>query len=165
MLKREVNLLRSCDHPNIIKVYDLFEDEKKLYLVVEDLKGQNLFDYIIQNRQISESNTSTIAAQIISAIKYIHKQGFVCRFIKMDTIMFSDTNNYNDIRLCDFFMSIKFKKKHDEKPFLIEDIYRSPDSFFQGKKVFNPKHNHTMSAPELLPPENFLTDPKRYYDF
>ena len=47
MLKREVNLLRACDHPNIIKVYDLFEDEKKLYLVVEDLKGQNLFDYII----------------------------------------------------------------------------------------------------------------------
>ena len=39
LLKREANLLMSCDHPNIIKVYDMFEDDKKLYLVVEDLKG------------------------------------------------------------------------------------------------------------------------------
>ena len=83
----------------------------------------------------------------------------------MDTMMFSESNNYNDIRLCDFFMAIKCEKKHNERPFLIEEIYRSPDSFFQGKKVFNPKHNHANSAPELLPPENYLTDPKRYYDF
>jgi len=50
MLMREVTFVRSLDHPNIIKVYDVYEDEKKVYVVVEDLAGQNLFDYILYNR-------------------------------------------------------------------------------------------------------------------
>lgn len=47
LVRREVDLLRTCDHPNIIKVFDLFEDDSKIYLVVEDLNGPNLFDFTI----------------------------------------------------------------------------------------------------------------------
>lgn len=55
MVRKEVNLFRSCDHPNILQVFDLFEDDTKIYLVVEDLNGPNLFDFTIQSRQVPES--------------------------------------------------------------------------------------------------------------
>ena len=85
------------------------------------------------------------------------------RSIRPDTVIFTEKNQVNDLRLCDFFLAIKDSEKHNEKPFLIEEVYKSPETFFQGKKVFNPKHNHLFTAPELLPPENHLIDSKRYY--
>jgi len=60
MLKRELELLQRLDHPNIIHVYDALEDESKIYFVIDDMRGQNLFDYIISNGKCSEQITASI---------------------------------------------------------------------------------------------------------
>jgi calcium-dependent protein kinase len=159
MVRKEVNFLRACDHPNIIKVFDLFEDEAKIYLVCEDITGESLFDYTIKKRQLTEKDINLIAAQIISVIKYTHSQfQTIIRCIKPETVVFAEPNAVGDIRICDFFFAIKADQIALEKPSVIDDVYKSPDSLFQGKKVFNPKHDYTFTAPELLPAANIFGD-------
>ena len=46
-LKREIDLLRTLDHPNLIKIYDVIEDELKIYCIIDVIKGQSLFDFTI----------------------------------------------------------------------------------------------------------------------
>jgi calcium-dependent protein kinase len=48
-------MLRSMDHPNIIKIYEFFEDRRHFHLVTEICSGGELFDYIVENRKLSES--------------------------------------------------------------------------------------------------------------
>lgn len=58
--KYEISILKKLDHPNILKLYEVFEDEKKYYLVTELCKGGELFDEIIQKVQYSEKEAATI---------------------------------------------------------------------------------------------------------
>lgn len=62
MIKREIELLRKLDHPNIMKIHAVIEDEDRIYLVTDDIKGPNLFTHIIMKTQLSESDTATITA-------------------------------------------------------------------------------------------------------
>ena len=108
------------DHPNIIKVYDAFEDESKVYMIMDDMRGGNLFELIIKQGNLSESLTATIAAQLISATKYLQKQGLVLRYMKLDTILFGYEGTYTDLKLCDLMFCNYVDKLHLEKPFLLE---------------------------------------------
>ena len=49
-LKREINLLRKFDHPSIVKIHDVIEDESKIYCVIDNIRGQSLFEYILNNK-------------------------------------------------------------------------------------------------------------------
>lgn len=60
-LKKEISLLRALDHPNITKIYDVIEDEYKIYVIIDEIKGQSIFEYIIQNKQVIPT-LSVIAA-------------------------------------------------------------------------------------------------------
>ena len=56
----EINTLRSLDHPNIVKIFEYFEDEKNVYLVTEACRGGELFDRIIENEFFSEQEAARI---------------------------------------------------------------------------------------------------------
>ena len=62
MMKREIELLMRLDHPNLCKIYDLMEDQEKVYLLIDDYKGQNLFEYIMARNSLKESETASIAS-------------------------------------------------------------------------------------------------------
>ena len=62
MVKREIELTRKLDHPNICRVSDVLEDEKKIYLIIDDLNGISLFQYILSKNVVSEEDTAAIAA-------------------------------------------------------------------------------------------------------
>jgi len=46
MLRNEIEVLKICNHPNIVKLIDIFEDSKKIHIVLELLKGGDLYDYM-----------------------------------------------------------------------------------------------------------------------
>jgi len=83
MLKNEVEILKKLEHPNIIKLYDIFETETELYLVMELVTGGELFDRIVEREQYSESNAKEVMKQLLSAIKYFHELGVVHRDLKV----------------------------------------------------------------------------------
>ena len=63
--KQEIEILQELDHPNILKLYEYFEDDKNMYLITEICKGGELFDRIIEEEFFSEKVAATIFRQIL----------------------------------------------------------------------------------------------------
>jgi len=75
-LRAEIAIMKKLDHPNIVKLYDVLEDDTKIMLALEYVSGGSLRDYLRKrsNKKISESEAKVHFGQIINAIKYIHSK-------------------------------------------------------------------------------------------
>ncbi len=91
-LQNEVDILKQVDHPNIVKFYDMYEDEKYIYIVMELLGGGELFDQIMTKEIFTEKESRDIIAPIFDALIYCHKIGIVHRDIKPENLLFSSKN-------------------------------------------------------------------------
>ena len=76
---------RQIDHPNCVKLYEMFETSKKLYMVLELLTGGELFDRIVAKGSYSEKEASAVTKDIASALKYLHSVNVVHRDLKVRT--------------------------------------------------------------------------------
>ena len=81
------------------------------------------------------------------------------RRMKLDTVIFADAETITDLRLVDLMFFTDLASLENENPYLIDEIFMPPNSFYQGALKFVPVFNHQMSAPELLPPIDFLNKP------
>ena len=106
----EVAALKTLDHPNIIKLFEVFEDSKCVYLVQEFWEGGELFDYIADRERLSESDAARVFHQIVSAILYWHKNCICHRDLKPDNFMFSTKDKNSLVKLIDFGLSRSFFK-------------------------------------------------------
>ena len=111
---KEINLLKNLDHPNIVKFYDFFEEEKNIYLMMEFLEGCTLKQYIQKTEVISENNARIIIKQLLTALSYLHYACDIChRDIKPENIMFKEKNDINSLKLLDFGLSLEnFESKN-----------------------------------------------------
>lgn len=73
------------DHPNVVKLYEIFEDEDNIYLVLELMTGGELFDRIVDKEHYSEKEAADTVRPIVDAIKYCHSLGIVHRDIKVSS--------------------------------------------------------------------------------
>ena len=105
----EVTALKNLDHPNIIKLYEVYEDEDWIYLVQEFCEGGELFDYIANRDHLSEKESANIFKQIMQSIIYCHKNRICHRDLKPDNFMFA-TKDGSTIKLIDFGLSRSFYK-------------------------------------------------------
>lgn len=93
--------MRQLDHPNIVRLYEVFQDEKRYYLVTELCTGGELFDEITNRSYFSEQDAAVIIKQVLSAVKYCHSKSIVHRDLKPENILM-DTKNNNMIKVIDF---------------------------------------------------------------
>jgi len=92
-----------CQHVNIVKLLDLFENSDHYYIVLEYMAGKDLFDYIQKrNFVLNEDRVKQIGIQIIQAVRYLHEFGIVHRDLKLENIMMSDTSNLAKPKIVDF---------------------------------------------------------------
>ena len=75
----EIEILKQLDHPNILKLYEFYQDAKSYFIIIELCTGGELFDKIIEQGSISEKEASYIMKQLLSAIVYAHNQNIVHR--------------------------------------------------------------------------------------
>ena len=87
LLKEEVAVLNKLDHPNIVKYYETYNYYKFIYLVMEYVKGKELFKYLAQQTDHSEKRTCGYMQDIVSAIAHCHAQQVIHRDIKPENIM------------------------------------------------------------------------------
>ena len=82
----EVDILKDADHPNIIKLYDIYEDKMSFYLVTELISGGELFDFITSRRQQSEEVVAHFMRQVLSGVNYCHKNNIIHSNLQLSLI-------------------------------------------------------------------------------
>ena len=114
--RKEINVMSKCDHPNIIKLYEIYEDPRYLELIMEQCLGGSLFDRLLKKMEdedetFSEKEASIIFKQIVTAISYCHNQGIVHRDLKMENVLFVTNQKNSKIKIIDFGLSQCVEKK------------------------------------------------------
>jgi 5'-AMP-activated protein kinase catalytic alpha subunit len=99
--------MKTLKHNNIVKLYETFETEKYLLLIVEYVGGGDLLSFVRKRNKLNEQTAKYIFRQIMEAIQYIHSRNVVHRDIKLDNILIDLMNN---IKICDFGVSRQIKK-------------------------------------------------------
>ncbi len=116
-LKTEVGLLRTTDHPNIIKLYEIFEDKRYLYLIMEECSGGELFARLAKNaknnKMYTEKDAAKMMKQILEAMNYLHYHGVCHRDLKPENILLSSVEENSQLKLIDFGLS-KIVKAMDD---------------------------------------------------
>ena len=95
MLFNEINNLKDLDHPNIIKMFEFFEDNKRYYIVTEICKGGELFDEIINRKRLTEKETSVLMKQVLSCISYCHQNYIMHRDLKPENILLESNKEFD----------------------------------------------------------------------
>ncbi len=106
LVRTEIEILKICQHPNIIRLYNVFENADYLYIIMEYCYGGDLFSYL-ENRhfRLSEKRASTIIHQMATAVYYMHSFGVVHRDLKPENVLMTSTDEDSDIRILDFGLS------------------------------------------------------------
>jgi calcium-dependent protein kinase len=107
----EVEVLRSLDHPNILTVFEVYEDEKQFCIVTELCMGGELFDKIISVKRFSEETAANYLYQIMSAVLTCHEKGIVHRDLKPENILFTSETLDSPLKVIDFGTSRKLEAK------------------------------------------------------
>lgn len=101
-LEKEINILKSLDHPNIVRIIEYFEDSKRLYVVMEFCRGGELFEEIVKRTTFSENHAAQIMYQLLSAVAYLHSSMIIHRDLKPENILLEEKNDVLTIKLIDF---------------------------------------------------------------
>lgn len=102
----EVSILKMTDHPNILRLFEFFEDNRNYYLVTEYLTGGELLDFILTYKSITEAETAYYMKQLLSAVAYLHSLNIVHRDIKLENLIFESTEKNSPLKLIDFGTSV-----------------------------------------------------------
>lgn len=101
-IEREVVIMKLIAHPNIINLYDIWENRGELYLVLEYVSGGELFDYVSSNGALPEGEAVRLFRQIIAGLSYCHRFNICHRDLKPENILLDSERN---IKLADFGMA------------------------------------------------------------
>jgi len=106
-LKQEISILKMVDHQNISRLYELFEDEQTIYIVMELCNGGTLYDHLVKLRNFSEAQAAISLLQITRAVSYLHKTDICHRDIKPANVLVltKDPVEKASLRLTDFGLS------------------------------------------------------------
>ena len=107
MLEQELDILLEVDHPNIIRFYEAYRDNKYYHLVMEYCSGGELFEKLIEQGIFSEANAATIIKKLLSALRYLHDKDIAHRDLKPENIIFQNEDIGSEIKLIDFGLSKK----------------------------------------------------------
>ena len=104
--KIEIDILKICQHPNIVNIYDVFETSNYIYIVMEYCDGGDLLSYIKKtDYKLPEPRVCEIIHKLSMAVYYIHSYGIVHRDLKPTNILMTNDSKTADIRLLDFGLS------------------------------------------------------------
>lgn len=126
-LDKEIGILKRLDHPNIVRVYEFFEDEKRLYIVMEHCSGGELFAEIIKRKSFSEIHAAQMMQQLLSAVSYLHDNQIIHRDLKPENILLEEQNDTMNIKLIDFGTAISITAGINEKTAMGTAYYIAPE--------------------------------------
>lgn len=114
MVENEIEIMKDCHQPNIVKLYEEYETHDKIYLVMELVKGGDLFDAITQSVKFGEVDSAHMVKDLCNALFYLHSRSIVHRDLKPENLLVHRNKDGTiSIKLADFGLAMEVK----------EDIY------------------------------------------
>ncbi|XP_044141732.1 maternal embryonic leucine zipper kinase-like [Bufo gargarizans] len=105
-VKTEIEAMKNLSHQHVCRLYHVIETSKKIFMILEYCPGGELFDYIIAKDRLTEDEARVFFRQIVSAVAYIHSQGYAHRDLKPENLLIDEDQN---LKLIDFGLCAKPK--------------------------------------------------------
>ncbi|XP_052252518.1 serine/threonine-protein kinase DCLK1-like isoform X2 [Dreissena polymorpha] len=111
MVENEIEIMKDCNHPNIVKLYEEYETSDKIYLVMELVKGGDLFDAITQSVKFGEVDSAHMVKDLCSALFYLHSRIIVHRDLKPENLLVHRNKDMTiSLKLADFGLAMDVKE-------------------------------------------------------
>jgi calcium-dependent protein kinase len=136
-LKNELTILKQLDHPNIVKLYEIYEFGNDIYMVTELCEGGELFEFITKQRHLTEAQAAKIMRQMFSAVAYLHGRQVCHRDLKPENFLLKYNGDDSNIKLIDFGLSRKLRDN---------EVMSEPDGtpFYLAPEMLEGKYNETV---------------------
>ena len=135
ILRNEARVLRDCQHPNVVEMKEMYEDEDRLVMVLELCSGRELLEDIKEVKHYSEQDASRIFFQLASALSHIHSKGYMHRDLKPENVMFVEDPGSRgrggrgmSVKLLDFGMASPYDPANPIRAAMGTPGYLSPES-------------------------------------
>uniref|UniRef100_A0A5K3FEK1 non-specific serine/threonine protein kinase n=1 Tax=Mesocestoides corti TaxID=53468 RepID=A0A5K3FEK1_MESCO len=125
-LRREVNILQMLNHPNIVRLLEIIENEEVICLVQEYANGGEIFDYLVAHGKMREKEARSKFRQLVSALDYCHSKNIVHRDLKAENILLDAQLN---VKVADFGLANIFKPDQKLSTFCGSPPYAAPELF------------------------------------
>ncbi len=113
-LAREVQIMLSMDHPNIVKTFDIFVRRKRIHFVMEYVPGGELFDLVAANTIFTEARAASVMHDLLSAIAYLHEHNIAHRDVKLENLLCMRNTWPLQVKLADFGFANHIKSDSDK---------------------------------------------------
>lgn len=101
-LEREIQVLMKVDHPNCIKLYEVYITPRKVYLVTELVTGGELLDRVTEKGNYTEKDAANLIRQILDGVAYLHQIGIVHRDLKLENMIMMNERDDSPVKIADF---------------------------------------------------------------
>lgn len=104
--RREIDVLKMCQHPNIIRMLDIYENPDYIYMVLEYMEGGDLYNFLLKRSfKIPEERARQILHDMGAALFYLHSYGITHRDLKLENVMMTSNDDFGRPKLVDFGLS------------------------------------------------------------
>ncbi|KAF8811906.1 Pkinase-domain-containing protein [Phlegmacium glaucopus] len=110
-VEREIEVLKTLKHPNIVRLYDVIETDKYIGIILEYASGGELFDHILAHRYLRERDAAKLFSQLISGVWYIHQKKIVHRDLKLENLLL---DRHRNVIITDFGFANRFEHRPDD---------------------------------------------------
>lgn len=109
-LRDEIFIMCQLDHPNIVRLEEVYENESELYLIQELCTGGDLFDRLDEqpDYHYSEAKCASLVKMMLSSVRYLHSKKIIHRDLKLENFLFSSTDPDSELKMIDFGLSKHF---------------------------------------------------------
>jgi len=101
-IQREIEVMEMLDHPHVIKLFEIYDEPKKMMLVMELVTGGELFDRIVAKGSYTEADAAEVIKTLCSALAYMHEKKVVHRDLKPENILYANDRDDAPIKVADF---------------------------------------------------------------
>ena len=167
-INREIKILKTLHHPNIVKLHEMAETQQYIGMVLEYASGGELFDYILTHRYLKDHTARKLFAQLVSGVGYLHKKGIVHRDLKLENLLLDRNRN---IIITDFGFANTFDPRDelgDEIEYRLTDrdyvkrmdLERIRNGSRRGDLMATSCGSPCYAAPELVVTDSLYTGRK-----
>ena len=128
-LHLEIAIMKEVDHPNIVKLKEVFFGSRTVYLVMELCEGGELFDQVTNpsRKGFPEPQAAKLMRDMMSSVKYLHEHNIVHRDIKLENYLFEKPGTFSCLKLIDFGLSKHFDENETMRQLVGSAYYTAPE--------------------------------------